>query len=146
MLNLAEQEVVLGTGGLAGAEYVVMSPSGSRIAVDVGERAGFIDLDEQGFYEVHDASAAETDPLTLAVNVDLAESDLSAVDPEELSSALTGRVGGERADAAPPREVGAADLERRQAIWWYLLVAAFLLLVAETVVSNRLSRTALSAD
>ena len=146
VLNLAEQEVVLGTGGLAGAEYVVMSPSGARIPVDVGERAGFIDLDEQGFYEVHDASAAETDPLTLAVNVDLAESDLSAVDPEELASALTGRVGGERADAAPPREVGAADLERRQAIWWYLLVAAFLLLVAETVVSNRLSRTALSAD
>lgn len=146
VLNLAEQEVVLGTGGLAGAEYVVMSPSGLRIPVDVGERAGFIDLDEQGFYEVHDANAAETDPLTLAVNVDLAESDLSAVDPEELSSALTGRAGGERADAAPPREVGAADLERRQAIWWYLLVAAFLLLVAETVVSNRLSRTALSAD
>ncbi len=147
VLNLAEQEVVLGTGGLAAAEYVVMSPSGSRIPVDVGERAGFIDLDEQGFYEVHDASAAETDPLTLAVNVDLAESDLSAVDPEELSSALTGRAGGERADAAAPaREVGATDLERRQAIWWYLLVAAFLLLVAETVVSNRLSRTALSAE
>ena len=146
VLNLAEQEVVLGTGGLAGVEYVVMSPSGARIPVDVGERAGFIDLDEQGFYEVHDASAAETDPLTLAVNVDLAESDLSAVDPEELASALTGRAGGERADAAPPREVGAADLERRQAIWWYLLVGAFLLLVAETVVSNRLSRTALSAD
>ena len=147
VLNLAEQEVVLGTGGLAAAEYVVMSPSGSRIPVDVGERAGFIDLDEQGFYEVHDASAAETDPLTLAVNVDLAESDLSAVDPEELSSALTGRAGGDRADtAAPAREVGAADLERRQAIWWYLLVAAFLLLVAETVVSNRLSRTSLSAE
>ncbi len=147
VLNLAEQEVVLGTDGVAGAEYVVMSPSGSRIPVDVGERAGFIDLDEQGFYEVHDANAAETDPLTLAVNVDLAESDLSAVDPEELSSALTGRAGGDRADAAAPaREVGAADLERRQAIWWYLLVAAFLLLVAETVVSNRLSRTALSAE
>ncbi len=147
VLNLAEQEVALGAGGLAAAEYVVMSPSGSRIPVDVGEREGFIDLDEQGFYEVHDSNAAETDPLTLAVNVDLAESDLSAVDPEELSSALTGRAGGDRADAAAPaREVGAADLERRQAIWWYLLVAAFLLLVAETVVSNRLSRTALSAE
>ena len=146
VLNLAQQEVALGTGGLAAAEYVVMSPSGSRIPVDVGERAGFIDLDEQGFYEVHDANAAETDLLTLAVNVDLAESDLSAVDPEELSSAVTGRVGGERADAAPPREVGSSDLERRQAIWWYLLVAALLFFVAETVVSNRLSRTVLSAE
>ena len=145
LLNLAEQEVALGAGGLAAAEYVVMSPSGSRMAVDIGERAGFIDLGEQGFYEVHDANAADTEALTLAVNVDLAESDLSAVDPEELASALTGRVGGER-DAAPAREVSAVELERRQAVWWYLLVAAFLLFVAETVVSNRLSRTALSAE
>ena len=138
--------MALGEGGFVDVDYVVMSPSGERIAVDVGERAGFIDLDEQGLYEVHDANAAGVQPLNLAVNVDLAESDLTAVDPDELASAVTGRVGGERDPTAPVRELSAEDLERRQAFWWYLLVAAFCLFVAETVVSNRLSRTALSAE
>mgnify|MGYP004231640863 CR=1 FL=1 len=95
---------------------------------------------------MHDANAAGVQPLNLAVNVDLAESDLTAVDPDELASVVTGRVGGDRDPTAPVREVSAEDLERRQAFWWYLLVAAFCLFVAETVVSNRLSRTALSAD
>ena len=81
VLNLTEQEVALGAGGLAEAEYVAMSPSGRRIPVSAGARAGFIDLDEQGLYEVHDAAAAVGQPLVLAVNVDLAESDLTAVDP-----------------------------------------------------------------
>ena len=146
VLNLSEQEVALGTGGLAEAEFVVMSPSGRRIPVSAGDRAGFIDLAEQGLYEVHDARAADPRPLTLAVNVDLAESDLTAVDPEELASTLTGRVGQGREASAPVREISAGDLERRQSVWWYLLVAAFLLLVGETVVSNRLSRTVLTAD
>ena len=146
VLNLAEQEVTLGTGGLVAAEFVVMSPSGQRIPASAGARAGFIDLVEQGLYEVHDARAAAPRPLTLAVNVDLAESDLTAADPEELASTVTGRAGQGRGASAPVREIGATDLERRQSVWWYLLVAAFLLLVGETVVSNRLSRTVLSAE
>ena len=146
VLNLNEQEVTLGTGGRAEAEYVVMSPSGRRMPVSAGARAGFIDLVEQGLYEVHDARAADPRPLTLAVNVDLAETDLTAVDPEELAATVTGRAGQGREASAPVREIGAGDLERRQSVWWYLLVAAFLLLVGETVVSNRLSRTVLTAD
>ena len=147
VLDLAEQEVRLGAGGVAAAEYVVMSPSGARIPVDVGERAGFIDLGEQGLYEVHDSNAADGQPLMVAVNVDLAESDLTTVDSEELASTVTGRVGGGRdAAAGPARVISVEDLERRQSVWWYLLVGAFLLFVAETVVSNRLSRTVLSAE
>ena len=147
VLNLAEQEVALGEGGTAAAEYVVMSPTGERLPVAVGERAGFLDLTEQGVYEVHDANAAEELPLLLAVNVDLAEADLSAVDPEELASMVTGRAGGDRTAAGgPARVIPADDLERRQSVWWYLLVAAALLFVAETLVSNRLSRTVLSTE
>ena len=147
VLNLAGQEVLLGTGGAGDAEYVVMSPSGARLPVDVGARAGFIDLREQGLYEVHDANAPDAQPLTLAVNVDLAESDLTAVDPEELASMVTGRAGAGRDDAAvPERVIAPEDLERQQSVWWYLLVAASLLFVSETIVSNRLSRTALSAE
>ena len=147
VLNLAEQDVSLGEGGTAAAEYVVMSPTGERLPVAVGGRAGFIDLTEQGVYEVHDANAAVERPLILAVNVDLAEADLSTVDPDELASMVTGRAGGDRTAAGgPARVIPPEDLERRQSVWWYLLVAAALLFVAETLVSNRLSRTVLSTE
>ncbi|MGH7670469.1 MAG: hypothetical protein ACRENQ_13365, partial [Gemmatimonadaceae bacterium] len=77
----------------------------------------------------------------IAVNVDPAESDLSHLDPQELIAAVTSRA----ADAANASAVAASspeDLERRQRIWWYLVFGALLLFAAETVVSNRLSRTA----
>ena len=37
---------------------------------------------------------------------------------------------------------GTAEREQRQTLWWYILVAAVLLLAAESILSNRLSRTA----
>ena len=96
---------------------------------------------------MHDANAAVERPLILAVNVDLAETDLSTVDPDELASMVTGRAGGDRTAAGgPARVIPPEDLERRQSVWWYLLVAAALLFVAETLVSNRLSRTVLSTE
>ena len=147
VLNLGEQRNMLAEAGLDDTELMAVSPTGRRMPVSEGERAGFLTLEEQGLYEIHDATSAGVGPLTIAVNVDLAESDLTAVDPEELASALTGRVGGDRLDGvAPPREIGPEDLERRQSVWWYLLVAAFFLFVAETVVSNRLSQRALELD
>ena len=131
----------------AGTDLVAVAPSGRRVAIDEGERAGFLALGQQGLYEIHDATAAGDRLLTLAVNVDLAESDLTTVDPQELASAVTGRAAGERAAAdAPARTFSPEELERRQGIWWYLLIVAFCLLVGETVVSNRLSRRALEVD
>ena len=147
VLNLGEQRGVLTDAGLADAELVAVSPSGQRIQVSEGELSGFVTLEEQGFYEIHDATTTGGQPLTLAVNVDLAESDLTAVDPDELASAVTGRVGGGRdASDAPGRAFSPENLERRQSVWWYLLVVASALFVAETVVSNRLSRQALDLD
>ena len=75
------------------------------------------------------------------MNLDPAESDLSSMDPRELVAAATGRA---TPDASQPSAATAptpADAERRQAIWWYLLLAGILLLAAETILSNRLSRT-----
>ena len=149
VLNLAAQRSVLAEAGLAEADLVAISPSGERIPISQGERAGFLTTAEQGIYEIHDAMTPSESPLTLAVNVDLAESDLTAIDPDELASALTGRVAGDRGDSpadGPARAFAPEDLERRQNVWWYLLVAVFVLFVAETVMSNRLSRTALNVD
>ena len=149
VLNLAEQRSLLAEAGLAEADLVAISPSGERVPVSQGARAGFLTVSEQGIYEIHDATTPSESPLTLAVNVDLAESDLTAIDPDELASSVTGRVEGERGDAAAEGETrvfASEDLERRQGVWWYLLVAAFGLFVAETIMSNRLSRTALNVD
>ena len=148
VLNLAEQRGLLADAGLTFVDLVAVSPSGVRIPVSEGERAGFLTLAEQGFYEIRDATTTEGSPLTLAANVDLSESDLSAIDPEELASSLTGRTTGGRddAEAGPVRVLTSEDLERRQSVWWYLLVLAFGLFVAETVVSNRLSRASLQVD
>ena len=149
VLSLAEQRSLLTDAGLADANLVAVSPSGDRIPVSDGARAGFLTLAEQGFYEIRDASTTEDSPLTLGVNVDLSESDLTTIDPDELASSVTGRVAAGPTDDAlggAGREFSAEDLERRQGVWWYLLIAAFLLFVAETVVSNRLSRTTLEVE
>ena len=83
--------------------------------------------------------------MVVAVNVDLNESNLERVDPEELVAMATGRAGGDRS-VATERELRPEDLERRQTLWWWLLVGAVGFLATETVISNRLSRTELDPD
>ncbi len=148
VLNLADQRNLLADAGLTDVDLVAVAPSGDRIPISQAERAGFLTLTEQGFYEVRDATTTEGSPLTLAANVDLSESDLSTIDPDELASSVTGRTGGVGAEgeSGPVRVFTSEDLERRQAVWWYLLVLAFALFVTESVVSNRLSRTSVQVD
>lgn len=130
--------------------------SGRQGAAASSNNDALLELDEQGFYEIRDAaggvpSAAAAPgapgggatPTALAVNVDTSESDLSPLDPQELVAAVTGRALGNSSDVASETvELRPADLERRQAIWWYLLMGGVGLLAGETVLSNRLSRAA----
>lgn len=125
-------------------DAIVESPSGERMRVSPDEPRPTVELRERGFYEVRGSATAIGAGRPVAVNVDLAESDLSHFDPAELVAAVTSR--GERgatAGARAPFAGTAEELERRQAIWWYLLLAALLLLAAETLLSNRLSRRSL---
>jgi hypothetical protein len=116
----------------------VTTPSGERVRLEKGRLQ--VELREAGFYEVQQDGAPSR---VVAVNVDTAESDLSALDPEELRSSLQQRAAA-RAGSSTPTGTP-EDAERRQSLWWYLLAGAFLLLVAETALSNRLSaRTAAS--
>ena len=136
-----------GAAGLdvAGGNLVVRDPSEDRVRVGSDGRAGFIELTDQGFYEIRDTDAAESASVMVAVNVDLSESNLERVDPQELVAAATGRAAGNRS-VTTERELQPEDLERRQTLWWYLLIGALGFLASETVVSNRLSRTELDAD
>jgi len=119
------------------AEYVAVAPSGERTRLE-GTAKRSLELSEQGFYEFQRAGA-RGEPRVVAVNVDLAESDLTAVEPELLTGAMVARAGADSAssstEAATP-----AEIERRQGFWWYLLAAVLLLLAGETLLSNQLSR------
>ncbi|HXC26181.1 MAG TPA: BatA domain-containing protein [Gemmatimonadaceae bacterium] len=123
------------------AQYVAISPSGvqTRFTTSSSAPTASIELTEQGFYDIKRAGGAGDSARTVAVNVDLAESDLTPLDTSLLAVAVAPRVpvGGQAAAAG---EIMPSDLEHRQGIWWYLLAAALLLLGIETLLSNRLSR------
>jgi hypothetical protein len=122
-------------------DYVAESPSGETIRPTAADDGYLIELDEQGFYALRRVGAARGTARTVAVNLDMAESDLSRLDPQELVAAVTPKSGDIRASGigAPPTP---EEQERRQTLWWYLLVGALILLGAETILSNRLSRAA----
>ncbi len=115
----------------------VVSPSGKRITLDP-EGGDVVSLEEQGFYELRGQNAAAGAAATVAANVDLSESDLTPMDPQEVVAAVTG-LGAAAAGAAGASELTDATREATQRVWWYLLFAGVLLLSAETLLSNRVS-------
>ncbi|HEX5436148.1 MAG TPA: BatA and WFA domain-containing protein [Gemmatimonadaceae bacterium] len=120
---------------------VAITPSGAHRRLGRGRGGATLEFAEQGFYEIRQSGGAHDSTRTVAVNVDLAESDLTRLDSQLFATAVAPS-GGPRAHADALAQLTPADLERRQSVWWYLLVAALLLMGAETVVANRLSRTA----
>ena len=124
------------------ADRVVVTPGGDRVNVP-GSESGLLELREQGVYEVRSALAGagrSGRADRIAVNLDPAESDLAPLNAEELVSAVTGRAQPGTPGSPEAVELTAADAERQQGLWWYLLLAGLTLLAAETVISNRLSR------
>ena len=127
----------------------------------VGDAGGTVlTLDRAGIWEIRPPGQRPDHPFALAVNVDIAESDLTRLDIEAFQAAVGGAArlaggpgadgegdgedgsdgsGGSRAASGLP-DVPAQDIERGQGFWRYLLAAAFLLMASETMLSNRLSR------
>jgi hypothetical protein len=62
------------------------------------------------------------------------------MEPRELVAAALAGVGAGGGQATAD-DATAAEKERAQRVWWYLLIGAFLILATETLLSNRLSRT-----
>ena len=135
------QVVDLATAFKARADRVVMTPGGERLRMAASD-PGILELNEHGLYEIRSASNGSGRPDRIAVNLDPAESDLTPLDPSELVAAVTGRATPSAVAAAEkPAELTAEEAERRQGVWWYLLIAGLVLLAAETVVANQLSRS-----
>ena len=116
---------------------VAIAPGGQRISLD-GDGPEVLELAEQGFYEFRAQGQESDEPVVVASNVNLAESDLASLDPHEIVAAAMGRAGGDSRDGPPPPPTDEAQ-ESAQRVWWYLLFAGLVLLGAETVVANRLT-------
>ena len=96
-----------------------------------------IELTEQGFYELRGDSNSTGDMAVVASNVDPAEADLTAMDPQDIVAASTGESQSDGVQSTATPQTPEAR-ERGQRLWWYLLFLGVALLAAETVVSNRL--------
>jgi hypothetical protein len=121
---------------------VVSTPSGERVSLTDNGRPAFVELGEQGFYTVRLSGDRDTaKPLTVAVNIDPAETELAAIDPVEFVAKVTGRAdAATAAKDATPAGATPADVEKRQGVWWYLLVLGAAVLVLEAWLANRLSK------
>lgn len=117
---------------------IALSPSGERSLIGPDKRPT-LELDERGFHEIRPESGNRT--VAIAANVAIAESDLSRIDPEELTLAIAPAPQDSLAASNQTlTEAGLAESEPQRHLWWWLLAAAFVLLVGETVLGNRLSR------
>ena len=118
---------------------VVVTPSGLQVPIDE-EGSEVFELAEQGFYEVR-TRAGEGVAAVVASNVDSAESDLTAMDPKEIVAAASGGFGDGSRTVASGVPLPPDAQERSQRLWWYLLCVGLLVLGADTLISNRLSKT-----
>jgi hypothetical protein len=139
LAGLGEVEGVLAGDG----EPVVLTPSGETRVFDGAEGSRFLHLDQQGVFDIRTSGNPEVRPVAVAVNVDLGEGDLAALDPAEVVASVAPRApadgqGVERAGLSGRLQL--EDRERRQSLWRFLLLVALVLLAVEALVSTRLSR------
>jgi hypothetical protein len=121
-----------------------LTPSGTTIQLPAGEGPRYLPLEEHGFYTVRPPNSEPERPFVVAVNVDLEESSLARIDPEQLAVQITAAEGAER-DALNVDRAEALqreDQERRQSLWRWLLLGALALFIGETILSNWVSRRA----
>lgn len=128
-----------GTAPAQAASTVVLTPSGRRVGIDE-EGADVLELTEQGFYELR-SRTGDTVTAVVASNVDTTESDLTPMDPKEIVVATAPAPGEGRQAGAAGQTLTPEAQERSQRLWWYLLCIGILLLGADTLISNRLSKT-----
>jgi hypothetical protein len=133
------QVVDLATAFKSKSDRVVVTPSGQRQQFGAGDPS-VLELAEHGVYEIRAASTPSAKPDRIAVNIDPAESDLTPLDSSELVASATGHASQSETAAAEPASLTPEEAEKRQNLWWYLLIGGLGLLIAEIVVANRLSR------
>ena len=131
--------------GLEG-ERVVTDPAGTPVRLPGGVGPHYLSLTDAGFYTLRSLGDADPRPLAVAVNVDLAESDPTAMDPEEIQAALAATVDqGPASGQGGVVDVQQADIERRQSLWRLLLAVVLVLMAAESLMASQRSARAVTA-
>ena len=126
--QVARLEVTPGAAG----EWLVITPSGAKQTYETHGELLF-QVGERGFFQLRPVEGGPESELSIAGNVDPAESDLAKLDAEELLAAVSpaGRAAAERAAG------GGEQSKRVDRAWWYVLLAVALLLAGESLFSNR---------
>jgi hypothetical protein len=137
-------EVPLPAGAASATGFTIQKPDGTTVTLEAGAKK-FSGTDAPGIYTITSAEP----PVRFAVNLDPAESKTAPLAPEQLQSF------GVPLKPSAPEDVQlsdqrrqwlqAAELESRQKLWRWLLVAALMLLVFETWLAGRLNRKAVTA-
>jgi hypothetical protein len=120
------------------AQGMVLTPSGQRRPIEE-EGSDVMQLDEAGFYELR-RGGAQSDTAVVASNVNPAESDLTPLDPKEITAAALPQSGSVQGGPGGQVQMTPEARERNQRLWWYLLCAGIVLLGADTLLSNRLAK------
>jgi hypothetical protein len=119
-------------------QRVVLTPSARRVPLN-DEGREVMELTEAGFYELR-GREGEDIPVVVAATVDPAEADLSTIDPKEIAAAAVGNPAGAGGESAAGVPLTLEARERNQRLWWYLLCLGIVLLAADTLISNRMSK------
>lgn len=122
-------------GAADGANWVARAPAGGSEVIASGGRRTLA-LSQHGFYVLRREGEPAGAGRPVAVNLDPREGDLAPMDPEEIRLAATPAPGDGASESASLTGSTPAERERRQAVWWYLLVTALVLLALEAAVSN----------
>ena len=115
-------------------EPAVLTPAGAIVRPVKDSLGAAVALREAGVYALYDGRVAGEPAALTAVNPPAAESDLAPVDARELLLGVTQTASGV---AAPGEQPTPVEVESRQRLWSLLLLAAGLLLLAETFMGNR---------
>ena len=112
------------------------TPSGTQVQID--ESAGAVRIRESGFHEVH-VSGGGPHSLVFAANSLAQESNVEPLNVENFARAIVTR----KPDRVGSSLVGSSEDDAKRSFdraWGFILIACALLLVLETVLSNRVSK------
>jgi len=121
-------------GSIEKAPAAVLDPKGQRVVLGdlaAGQQTFYTPL-EPGFHEVR----VGRDTRIVAVNPPAAEGNLDRMPPEDLLASVK-RLQGESQTAGFFADDAKVDYARRQTGWWYLLLFALLVGIAEIYLANR---------
>ena len=135
--------VDLGFPAPGGPAVEVRQPDGKVIPLEPGT-ATFAATDAPGVYSARPIGPDAGPPRLFAVNLDPSESRTAPLGREvlqQLGAKLAGDAERARLDAEALRQMQTAELEGRQKLWRWLVLAAIALLIGETWLAGRVDRS-----